>query len=444
MLRFAPSPTGFLHMGNMRVALLNYLFAKKNNLKFFLRIDDTDKERSKKIFVDSILEDLNWIGIEYYKTIKQSEREQKYKEVFKTLKNKNLIYPCFESLEELSLKRKMLLKQGRPPIYDRSSLKLKKEEIRTLIASGKNPHWRLKLDEESISWNDMIHGEINFNNLSVSDPIVFRSDEMPLFTITSVIDDADMGVSHVIRGDDHITNTAAQIKLFKLIDAKTPIFGHFPLMKSKLGTGLSKRTDSFSIKQFRETKISTVVILNYLKKIGTNQPMEDFEDKEKLIQNFDIKTYSKNSVFFDPEDIIRLNSKYLKNMKFSNLKKNNDVKFDEKFWEVIKSNIDSIDEAEEWYKIINDRLIINEKVKIKKGLKKVILNCLPENIDNQFWTIWTKKILENYSYKPKELFILLRRILTGKRFGPSMNDLLTLLKKDEIINRVDFNCEEEN
>ena len=167
MLRFAPSPTGFLHMGNMRIALLNYLFAKKNNFRFFLRIDDTDKERSKNVYVDSILDDLNWIGIEYFKIIKQSERESKYKEVFEFLKNKNLIYPCFESSEELSLKRKILLKQGKPPIYDRSSLKLKKEEIKVLISSGKKPHWRLLLDEDSISWDDMIHGVINFNNLSV-------------------------------------------------------------------------------------------------------------------------------------------------------------------------------------------------------------------------------------------------------------------------------------
>ena len=444
MLRFAPSPTGFLHMGNMRIALLNYLFAKKNNFRFFLRIDDTDKERSKNVFEDSILDDLNWIGIEYYKIIKQSERESKYKEVFEFLKNKNLIYPCFESSEELSLKRKILLKQGKPPIYDRSSLKLKKEEIRALISSGKKPHWRLLLDEDSISWDDMIHGVINFNNLSVSDPIVFRSDQMPLFTVTSVVDDADMGVSHIIRGDDHITNTAAQIKLFKLINAKVPVFGHFPLMKSKSGKGLSKRTDSFSIKECRETKISTVVILNYLKKIGTNQPMENFEGLTKLIENFDIKTYSKNSIFFDTGDIIRLNSKYLKSMKFSILEKTYNIKFDAKFWEIIRSNVDSIQEAEEWYKIINDGLVINEKIKIKKGLKTIIFDSLPKKVDEDFWTIWTNRILENYNSKPRELFILLRQILTGKRFGPSMNDLLTLLKKDEIIKRVDFNCEEEN
>ena len=247
MLRFAPSPTGFLHFGNIRVALLNFLFAKKNKLNFFLRIDDTDKERSKDEFTSSIVEDLKWLGIEYFKVIKQSERLEKYKDIFKFLKNKNLIYPCFESSDELSFKRKILLKQGKPPIYDRSSLNLTKSEIASKIQSGINPYWRLKLDERPIEWNDLIHGKITFNNLSVSDPVIFRSDEMPLFTITSVVDDAEMRVSHVFRGDDHITNTAAQIKLFKSIDASIPDFGHFPLIKSKTGEGLSKRSNSLSI-----------------------------------------------------------------------------------------------------------------------------------------------------------------------------------------------------
>ncbi len=254
MLRFAPSPTGFLHIGNIRVALLNYLFAKKNNLKFFLRIDDTDKERSKDEFKISIIEDMNWLGIDFFKVIKQSDRLNKYKEIFKILKNKNFIYPCFETADELSLKRKILLKQGKPPIYDRSSLNLTKNEVSSKIQSGKKPYWRLKLDEEPIEWNDMVHGKISFKNLSVSDPVVFRSDEMPLFTITSVVDDAEMGVSHIFRGDDHITNTAAQIKLFKLIEASIPSFGHFPLIKSKTGEGLSKRSDSFSIREFKKKK----------------------------------------------------------------------------------------------------------------------------------------------------------------------------------------------
>lgn len=444
MLRFAPSPTGLLHMGNLRVALLNYLFAKKNNLNFFLRIDDTDQERSKKEFIESIIEDLKWLGIDYFKLIKQSDRESKYRDVFNFLKKNNYIYPCFESPDELSLKRKILLKQGKPPIYDRASLKMTGKEVRSLIQEGKKPHWRLKLDDESIKWNDMIHGLISFNNLSISDPVVFRSDEMPLFTITSVVDDADMQVSHIFRGDDHITNTAAQIKLFKLLNSKIPIFGHFPLMKSQSGKGLSKRSDSFSIRDFRNRKVFKIVILNYLKKIGTNESIEHIEDINSLINRFDLRNFSKSSFFFDPIDVERLNLKFLKNIDVDEINKTLKSNYGDTFWKIVRSNINSIDEIKEWDLLINKDFKIKEKITLKKGLKDVIKKCIPEKVNQEFWKLWTNNILTKYDIKPKDLYLMLRKILTGKKFGPSMNDLLTLMKKDEIMKRVETNCEEED
>ena len=444
MLRFAPSPTGFLHMGNIRVALINYLYAKKNNLNFFLRIDDTDQERSKTEFIESIIEDLEWLGIHYKKVIKQSERISKYKGIFDFLKSKDFIYPCFESADELSLKRKILLKQGKPPIYDRTSLRLKKSEIQSLIQSGKRPHWRLKLDDETIEWSDMIHGKIVFSNLSVSDPVVFRSDEMPLFTITSVVDDADTEVSHIFRGDDHITNTAAQIKLFKLIDAKIPEFGHFPLIKSISGQGLSKRSDDFSVRQFRKQKVSQLVLINYLQKIGTNQSFEKIDDMKTLYKNFNINNFSKNSVFFDPNDIERINSKYLKNLDIETVKETFNLDFENKFWLIIRSNINSIEEAKEWFDLVKNDFLIENKIILKKPLKSTMLKFIPEKVDRDFWSVWTNKILENFEIKPKVLYITLRQILTGKKYGPGMNDLLTLIRKDEIIKRVESNCEEED
>ncbi|MEE2695233.1 MAG: glutamate--tRNA ligase [Pseudomonadota bacterium] len=444
MLRFAPSPTGFLHMGNVRVALLNYLYAKKNNLNFFLRIDDTDRERSKKEYVDSIIDDLKWLGIDFSNVIRQSDRAKKYNDIFIYLKKKNFIYPCFETPEELSLKRKILLKQGKPPIYDRTSLNLKKSEISSLINSGSNPHWRLKLDDKSISWKDMIHGTITFKDLSISDPVVFRSDEMPLFTITSVIDDADMKVSHILRGDDHITNTAAQIKLFKILDSAIPNFGHFPLMKALSGKGLSKRSESFSIKEFRRKKIFTIVILSYLKRIGTNQPIEEIDNLDSLIKSFDLQGFSKNSVFFNPEDIERLNSKYIKTIDYENLKEKFDIKFDSFFWEIIKPNVDSIQEASDWFDLLNNNFEQKERIMVKKDIKSLIIKYIPKKIDKDSWSMWTKQILENCDIKPKDLYTTLRTILTGKKFGPSMNSLLTLIVKDEIIKRVESNCEEEN
>lgn len=441
MLRFAPSPTGLLHVGNLRVALLNYLFAKKHNKKFFLRIDDTDLERSSQKYTESIISDLKWLNIEYFDIFKQSERMGKYVDVFNYLKKKEFIYPCFESAEELSLKRKILLKQGRPPIYDRGSLKLKKSEISSLISSGKKPHWRLKLNDEIITWEDKIHDKVIFKNLSISDPVIFRSDELPLFTITSVVDDADLNVTHIMRGDDHLTNTAAQIQLFKMLDSKVPEFGHFPLIKSISGEGLSKRTGKNSINQLRSEQVFPIIIINYLSKIGTSSSVESIIDIDKLIQEFDLKIFSKNSIFYDSDDLHRLNSKYLKELSFQELKKTTNPIFNQSFWEIIKSNIDNIKEAEDWNKIINSELILEDKVVLSNELKTIILDELPEKINSKTWVEWTKKILEKCDIKPKELYTKLRIILTGKKFGPSMNNLLTLLNTKEIVNRIKVNSE---
>jgi glutamyl-tRNA synthetase len=439
MLRFAPSPTGFLHIGNARVAVLNYLYSKKNNLDFFLRIDDTDNTRSEEKYVDSIYKDLEWLGIKYSKVVKQSSRSEKYKDVFNYLKNKQLIYPCFETQEELTIKRKVQLNQGKPPIYDRASLNLNKNEISSLISKGKQPHWRLRLNERSISWNDEIHGEIKFDNLSISDPVLFRSDEMPLFTITSVVDDIDFKVTNILRGDDHITNTAAQIKLFEYLGAQIPKFGHFPLMRSKTGVGLSKRLNSFSLNEIGKKKIFPIVLLNYLTKIGSSVSIENVDNLEKLKTDFQINNFSKNSVLFDEDDLDRMNSKYLKGLSFDVLKKNFDINCDEKFWEIIKKNIEKIDEIEEWKEIIFNGK--NLKVSVNPELLESIKKLIPNEINENSWKTWTDKILEENKIKPKELFVTMRLLLTGKKFGPSMNELLTLLERKEIFRRIENNSE---
>ena len=441
MLRFAPSPTGYLHAGNLRVAIINFLFAKKNGLDFFIRIDDTDKERSKKVFADSILIDLKWIGLNFKKVIYQSDREEKYKEVFNFLKQEKLIYPCFESSKDLALKRKILLKAGKPPIYDKSALALSQDEIDKLILTGKSPHWRLKLDQNPISWKDLVHGKITFKELSISDPVVFRSDEMPLFTITSVVDDSDFNVSHIFRGDDHITNTAAQIKLFSYLGSKIPQFGHLPLMKEKSGAGLSKRDNSFSIKKFINDNIFPKVIINYLCKIGSNQNLEKVETLEAILNSFDLSNLSKNSVIFDYQKLIRINSKYLRTISLNDLKKIVKNKINEKFWNIIKENIDSVDDVDDWYDIIYEKHKIIEKIKIGKDLRSDLEKYLPENLDLDSWDLWVKSLLEKNSIRPKELFINLRLILTGKKYGPSMTHLLTLFDRKEIIWRINNNCE---
>ena len=439
MLRFAPSPTGNLHIGNARIAVLNYLYAKNKELDFFLRIDDTDSERSDEKYVESILEDLSWLGIQFLKIVRQSDRLSVYKDVFNELKKKNLIYPCFETQEELGLKRKIQMKQGKPPIYDRSSLKLNKKEINDLISSGKSPHWRLKLDEKPISWNDEIHGLIKFDDLSISDPVLFRSDEMPLFTITSVVDDADLNVTHILRGDDHITNTAAQIKLFQYLGSSVPKFAHFPLMRTKSGSGLSKRFNSFSLKELKKKKILPIIIFNYLSKIGSSLSIDNVENFEQLIKNFKVDSFSKNSVLFNDNDLLRMNSKNLKELSSEELKQNFKFNCDEKFWQIIRGNVEQFDEIQEWYNIVSEG--INTKVAVDKKLLDLIKISIPEKIDLDTWQIWTKKVLEKTEIKPKDLFITLRMLLTGKKFGPSMNELLTLFTKKEILERIETNSE---
>ncbi len=439
MLRFAPSPSGFLHIGNARVAILNYLYSINKDIGFFLRIDDTDKERSSENYVKSIIEDLSWLGIKFKKIIRQSQRYSFYKEVFEILKKKQLIYPCFETSEDLSLKRKILLKQGKPPIYDRSALKLKKSEIKSLISSGNLPHWRLKLDEDPISWNDEIYGNVKFDNLSISDPVIFRSDEMPLFTVTSVVDDIEFNVTNILRGEDHLTNTAAQIKLFKYLDAKIPNFGHFPLMRSKTGSGLSKRFNSFSLQELRKKKIFPIIIINYLNKIGSSISIEEINELEDLTKNFNLKAFSRNSVLFNDSDLDRLNSKYLKTLTFEKLRKNFDVKYDENFWNIIKGNVDQLREIDEWYEIL--KLNHNQKIKIDLELLNLLKKTLPDKIDNKSWSIWTEKVLSNIKIKPKTLFMNIRLILTGRKYGPSMNELLTFFDREEILKRIDLNCE---
>ena len=439
MLRFAPSPTGYLHIGNARVAVLNYLFSLNTNKDFFLRIDDTDKERSSENYVEAIIEDLSWLGIKFSRIVRQSEREKSYRETFELLKKKELIYPCFESPEELSLKRKILLKQGKPPIYDRESLKLTKDQIRSLVSSGKLPHWRLKLDNDPISWKDEIFGIVKFDNLSISDPVLFRSDELPLFTITSVIDDIEFNVTNILRGEDHLTNTAAQIKLFKYLGAKTPSFGHFPLMRSKTGSGLSKRFNSFSLRDLRQKKIFPIIIINYLNKIGSNMSIDEISSFEELEKTFDIKSFSKNSVLFDDSDLERLNSRYLKTLTYDKLTESFDVKYNEKFWNVIKTNVDHLIEIDEWYEILNSNH--NQKIKIDTDLLKLIKKYLPDEINDNAWSKWTEKIISQTNVKPKTLYMDLRFILTGRKFGPSMNNLLTLFKREEILRRIELNCE---
>ncbi len=436
MLRFAPSPTGFLHVGNARVALLNFIFARKNNKKFLLRIDDTDSERSKKKFVEAIKEDLNWLGIKFDDCFSQSQRIKEYDIIVKKLKSEKKIYPCFETPNELEIKRRIQLKTGKPPIYDREALKLTEKEIVNLQKLGKKPHWRLFLDDNPIEWMDLIHDTIKFENLSISDPIVIRSDNTPLFTLTSVIDDAYYGITHVLRGDDHITNTAAQIKLFQYIDAKIPTFGHFPLLKSSSGGEMSKRFNSFSLREIKKKEISPDVLTTILSRLGTNLPMDSNLSLKELIKEFNIKSYAKNVIKFSFEEVKKLNAKYLKSNDYQEIKHKVDFDFSKEFWLAVRDNIDNLEDIKIWFEIVyKNKLFKNEK-KIDDKVIRAAIKCLPVQIDTSSWYGWTKKISLMTNVKGKKLYLSLRLKLTGMEKGPEMNLLLPLLQREKIFQRL--------
>ena len=439
MLRFAPSPTGNLHVGNARIALLNYLYSIKQNTKFFLRFDDTDKERSKDEYIFSIKEDLTWLGINFDNYYHQSKRIKMYYEISEKLKKSGKLYACYENLEELDLKRKILLKSGKPPIYDRSALNLTKKQIKDYQSEGRKPHWRLLLDEKIIEWNDLIHKSIKFENLSISDPVLLRSDNTPLFTLTSVVDDADLNVSTVLRGDDHITNTAAQIKLFQYIEADIPNFGHFPLMTGPKGSSMSKRLNNFSLKDLKVKKINSDVLNTYLAKMGTGFSFEKIKNLKELSEEFEFENFSKSSMQYLPEELTRLNSKYLKNLDYSEIVKITKKNISKPFWNAIKSNIESLNDLEIWLKIIYsknfDSKINNEDLKILN----LAIKCLPKEIKENTWSIWTEKILKKSGIKKrKKIYLALRNAITGLNNGPEMKLIIQLIERQEIINRLDL------
>ena len=299
LTRFAPSPTGYLHVGNIRTALFNFLIAKKSGGKFLLRIDDTDLERSKQFYEDEIKRDLEWLGIEWDLFERQSTRIDRYKEVFKTLKLQNKIYPCFETKNELDLKRKKQLNMGKPPIYDRSSLKLSKERLKQLEVEGEKAHWRFLLDSIKIKWDDKIMGKICIDLSSLSDPVFIKEDGQFLYTLASVCDDLDFGITHVIRGSDHLTNTATQIQLINILGGKIPSFGHHSLLIDVSGENLSKRLGSMSIRDLRSSGIEPMALNNLMSTLGSSNSPKLLHSLNEISEHFDISKFGAAPTKFD-------------------------------------------------------------------------------------------------------------------------------------------------
>ena len=435
--RFAPSPTGLIHIGNARSAVLNWAYINNKKGNFILRIDDTDLERSKKEYEEKIKRDLSWLGISWNKSFNQSDRKKIYDQSIEKLKKDNRLYPCFESQEELSLKKKSQLTSGNPPIYDRSSLHLTEIEIKNLLQSGKKPHWRFKLENKTIEWNDLIKGKVSFESKNLSDPVLIREDETLLYHLPSVIDDIEEGVSEIIRGEDHISNTAFHIQIFEALNSTIPTFGHHPFLTDENGKGFGKRLGSLSIEKLRDTGFESLTILNYLLSVGTSSNISSETDVTKLINNYNISNISNSSPKFSIEVLKLLNKEILQKYTYSDVKNkflDLGIHADNDFWIFVKNNINFFSECLEWYNIIKaEKSFYAEDKEFLKDAAD-LLPKEPYTIDS--WDEWILEINKKTGKKGKDLFMPLRMALTGKAKGPELKFLLPLLTKNNIMKKL--------
>jgi glutamyl-tRNA synthetase len=440
MLRFAPSPTGLLHVGNTRTLLINWLFARKHGATFVVRLDDTDIQRSKVEYADQIFKDLAWLGLDYDQTFRQMDRLDRYKEVAQTLMDQGHLYPCYETPQELEFKRKRSLSQGRPPRYDRAALNLTPQDHAAFEKEGRKAHWRFKLQGGEVSWDDLAHGIISFNDETLSDPILIREDGSPVYTFCSVVDDLDTKVTHIFRGNDHITNTSVQIQLMKALggDVSQVHFAHFPLLTGAGGEELSKRIGSLSLKSLQEDGVEPMAVNGYLSRLGTCDDITPAGHLQSLVDSFDIKKFGKGSPKFSTEDLLRLNSKLLHHTPYGCVERRLrelDPSIDESFWNMVRPNLNRLDDVLPLKKMIDGPItpIRHHEEYLQEAIK-----ALPEDPwDEHTWTQWTQILKEKTGRKGKDLFMPLRQALTGQDHGPEMKMILCSIGREKTLARLE-------
>jgi glutamyl-tRNA synthetase len=430
LVRIAPSPTGLLHVGNIRTALMNWLFARRTGGKFMLRLDDTDRERSQQSHAEAIERDLKWLGLNWDLFAKQSDRFARYNEALEDLKKKGRAYPCFETQEELALKRRSQLSRGLPPVYDRAALKLSPAEIAAKEKAGHKPHWRFKLNDVQVSWDDLVQGHKAFPAHSLSDPVLMREDGVPLYTFCSVVDDADFKVTHVVRGEDHVANTAVQIEIWQALGAPVPTFAHLPLVTLASGEELSKRLGSMSIAHLRDDLgVEPLSLTSLLARSGTSDAIEAARDMQELISHFDFKKVGRAPPKFDEAELLRLNAKVLHHMDYKEAKPRLAAAglsaVNENFWNAVRPNLHRFGEVAEWWRVANEP--IAPQIEDKDFTTKAATLLPPEPWDQNTWHAWTEEVKKATGRKGKELFMPLRMALTGRQDGPEMKALLPLV-----------------
>ncbi len=451
-VRFAPSPTGHIHIGNARTALFNWLFARQRKGRFILRFDDTDVLRSTREFADAIEQDVRWLGVQPDAVYRQSDRVALYDAAVERLKAAGLLYPCYETPEELELRRKVRLSRKLPPVYGREALKLSEKERGRLESEGRKPHWRFLLPNfesdpfaprrTEIHWEDLCRGRQTVDLASLSDPVMVRGDGSFLYTFTSVVDDAEMAISHVIRGEDHITNTGVQIALFRALEAAPPQFGHHNLLTAASGEGLSKRSGALSIAGLRERGIEPMAIASLAVLIGTSESVSAAQSLDELAGRFDITAASKGAAKFDPAELLVLNRALLREMPFEAVRDRLAVPGiagpkAEPFWLAVRGNIERLDDAAIWWRVVQEGRVGELQLSDEDlaFVRAAFDELPPEPWDRDTWKSWTEGVKEATGRRGKPLFMPLRLALTGLPSGPELADLLPLLGREGTLAR---------
>ncbi|MBK4215588.1 glutamate--tRNA ligase [Paracoccus caeni] len=431
--RFAPSPTGHIHVGNLRTALMNYLIARKAGGSFILRLDDTDQERSKQEYVDGIKRDLEWLGLTWDREERQSLRLDRYAEAADQLRAAGRLYEVFETPTELDLKRKKQLNMGKPPVYDRSGLNLSDADKDKLRAEGREGYWRFRLDHERIEWADGILGDISIDAASVSDPVLIRADGQVLYTFASSVDDRDMEVTNIVRGADHVTNTATQIQIIKAIGGTPPAFAHHSLLTGAQGEELSKRIGALSIRDLRESGVAPEALLSMMARLGSSQPVELRMSLDEIAEGFDLSQFGASPTKFDPEDLWPLTRERNHALPYEAVKDRITAlgvpaELGERFWRVASQNITRLDDLGAWWAIFHDGAEPQIDAEDADFVAEAMTMLPPPPYTDATWGEWTAQVKEATGRKGKGLFMPLRKALTGQAHGPDMSDVMPLLQ----------------
>ncbi len=427
--RFAPSPTGNLHVGNVRAALHNWLWARRHGGRFILRIDDTDLARSKEEFVTCIRADLDWLGLDRDGEERQSARFDIYERHFEALKAAGRVYACYETPEELDLRRKILLGRGLPPVYERKGEGYPAPD-------GRTPHWRFKLDHSApIGWDDMVRGAQHFDPSLLSDPVIRRADGSWLYMLPSAIDDVEMGITHVVRGEDHVSNTATQIQMFDALGKTPPTFAHEALLVGTEGK-LSKRLGSLGMDAFREAGIEPIAIMALLARLGTSDPIEPVTHVQPLIDSIDFAHFGRAPARFDEVELAQLNARILHQTPFATVAARLPAGINEAGWEAVRPNLNRLSEAADWWAVVEGPVAVMIPPDERDYLNQAatLAAALDWSVDP--WHALTGALKEATGRKGKSLFLPLRLALTGMEHGPDMGALLPLIGKERALERL--------